>query len=565
MIRILRAFAVFRWRLFINSLRGRRRDSLEQISRISRLLVIAIVSSTLVPASILFAFLAIVGGRGLAQGTASALPLLMGARGALFMVMLFVAISPILRFGGIPSSVTRLALLPISRRGLFGMEIVSQLADPWILALTPALLAFPAGLAAGGDARAACWALLAALGILGALATLGSAASLLGALLFRNRRLGEYTMIVVLVAIMAGAYVPMLFGRNAASRGRSSTERAAGAPRPGITIPLSSLSSSRWARLLPSEAYVRALEDALRSRTESPALPLASLAGLAVVLGGAARWAFGRLFDAPGERRNRATRATAAIRAIPGVTPAASAVAWTTMRLMLRSVRGRVMIFTAPIPVLMIGLYWRTTPLAGSHASIAGVIGAALGTTMSLLALQSVLADQFAIDRAGLTLTFLTPVADRDLVAGKAVGCGLAAAIPVSLSILFSAALHPGGSLLLWAAVPVAATAAFVAQSPVAAFLSAAFPASYDLMTLKGGNAHPLAAILCSLSTALSLGVFGGLGALVYVLMDSPVLALCAAGGGLALACGIAWLGYPTVARVIGRRRENLAMIAQGR
>jgi len=55
------------------------------------------------------------------------------------------ALTPIIRFGGAAASMTRLALLPIPRRALHLVELLTQLADPWILAILPGLLAIPAG------------------------------------------------------------------------------------------------------------------------------------------------------------------------------------------------------------------------------------------------------------------------------------------------------------------------------------------------------------------------------------------------------------------------------------
>ena len=159
MIGLLRAFFWLRFRLLVNGLRGRRRDSFEQVSRVTRLLVAAIVVVSLVPGSVLLAVLAFFGGRGMAVGNERAMALTIGARAVLAVVTIVVAISPILKFGGAGSSTTRLALLPVPRGLLFAAELAAQFADPWILFLVPATLALPSGLVAGGAPGAAAWAL----------------------------------------------------------------------------------------------------------------------------------------------------------------------------------------------------------------------------------------------------------------------------------------------------------------------------------------------------------------------------------------------------------------------
>jgi hypothetical protein len=553
MIRCLQAFALLRWRLFVNGLRGRRRDSLEQVSRISRLFVIALVVVTIVPGSALMTVLAFLGGRGLAQGNEKAAALLVGARLILLAVTVMVAISPLLRFGGASTSMIRLALLPIPRRLLFAFELVAQLADPWILAILPSLAALPAGLAAGGAWGAAAWVAFAGVAIALLLAALGSAASLWGALLFRNRRLGEIAAIGLLVVLSAAGYLPMVL-----HGGRRS-------PAPVSVSPLAVLDAQPGARVLPSELYGRAVSDAVAPARGSPALPLAALAVIAIVLGGAARFAFGRLLDAPGERRNRSSRTPARLLALPGFSPTRAAIAWTTFRLLVRSVRGRVILFTSPIPVLMMGFLWRRGALGSFAPTWTGIAIAAVGGGIALLALSAVLADQFAVDRAGLTLVFLGPASDRDIVLGKAAGGALAIAIPAGAAFVIGLVFHPGGAPLLWAATAVAIAAAYLAQSPIAAFAAATFPAPLDLTKLRSGNAHPLAALITMLSLAIAYAACCGIPLLAFVLSQSPAATFAASLAVLAVAAGFATLAFPLAAKTLGGRRENLAMIAQGR
>src|SRR4030095_16186631 len=92
---------------------------------------------------------------------------------------------------------------------------------------------------------------------------------------------------------------------------------------------------------------------------------------------------------------------------IPGLSPAASAVARTFFRLVTRSVRGRVVLFTAPMPALLLALVWRGKAMGLMDGDYTGVLVLGVAGILALMSLSAFLSDQFAVDRAGLTLTFL--------------------------------------------------------------------------------------------------------------------------------------------------------------
>jgi len=541
---ILRAFAILRWRLFVNGLRGRRRDGFEQISRISRLLVAAMIALTLLPGSALMAILAFLGARGLAQGNARADAVLVGARAVLGLVTILVAITPVLRFGGAPSSSTRLSLLPVPRGLLHAAELTAQLADPWMLALVPPLMAFPAGFAAGGRVVDAAFALVVGAVMLSFLAALGSAASLLAALVFRNRRVGEMASIGVLLIISAAAFLPTAFIRDHANDPRSAVHALSAGERP-------------WLELMPWSLYTRAID----GRQPMPALVLAAVA---LSLAGLSRWAFGRLLDSPPDRKNASSR-TATPRRLPGLSPAAAAIAWTFFRLAARSVRGRVILFTSPIPVLMLAVLWKRILVDNGWGSLVGVLVLGVGSALTLFSLQTILANQFAVDRAGLTLTFLGPASSREIVLGKAAGGALIFAGPVAIAVTIALALHPRGTAALWVAALVSAAAAYVAQAPVAALVAASFPAPCDLMKLRAGNMHPLAGVIGMAAALLASLAAGALFVGTFAITGSPAAVLASSLAGAALALCWAALALPLAASALELRRENLAMIAQGR
>jgi hypothetical protein len=563
MIGLLRAFCWLRFKLLVNGLRARRRDGFEQVSRVTRLLVAAIVAVSLVPGSILLAVLAFFGGRGIAAGNENAMAVTTGARAALALVTIVVTISPILKFGGSASSTTRLALLPIPRRVLFAGELAAQLTDPWILLLVPALVALPSGLLLGGAFSAAAWSLLAGGLVLLVLASLSSAASLLGALIFRNRRLGEMASVGLLLCITLFAYLPMITTRGALfghPKGASAEQRRA--VRRAFAF---EAKDHPWVSAAPWELFATTVERSVAPAGAPALVPAAGLALSVLLFGGTARWSLGRLMDAPGDRRASGRRSEERVRRVPGLSPAASAIARTFFRLVTRSVRGRVILFTAPLPALLLAFVWRKTPLGLVDADYTGPIVVGVSGMLALMSMTAFLTDQFAVDRAGLTLTFLGPATALDLVAGKAIG-GLAAfAIPMSIGTIAAAALHPRGSIVVWAGALMCVLAAYLVQSPAAATLSAWFPAPFDLAHLRRGNPHPLASILGLMLSVLGYTVCAGSFALTLALTQRPVAGLMAATFILAVAAGIARLGWPLAAAAVDARRENLAMVAQGR
>jgi hypothetical protein len=289
------------------------------------------------------------------------------------------------------------------------------------------------------------------------------------------------------------------------------------------------------------------------------------LALAAVLLGGSARWAFGRLIDAPGERRRSGKRGEERVRRVPGLSPAASAVARTFFRLVTRSVRGRVVLFTAPLPALLLAVMWRGTPMGLIDTAYTGVIVLGVAGILALISLSTFLSDQFAVDRAGLTLTFLGPASGTEIVAGKAMGALAALAIPLGIGTIAAVAIHPRGSPLVWAGALMCVAAAYLAQSPASAVLAAWFPSPFDLNKLRAGNPHPLASILAIMVSTAAYGLCGGLFAATLALTRSPLAGLAAATLVLAAAWGVARLGWTLAGRALDARRENLAMVAQGR
>jgi hypothetical protein len=382
-------------------------------------------------------------------------------------------------------------------------------------------------------------------------------------MIFRNRRLGEIASIALLLGITVLAYLPMATTRGAMfDRIESMSAEQRGALGRAFTF---EAKDHPWLVAMPWELYARTVERGIAPARQSPLVPAAGLALAAALVGGAARWAFGRLLDAPGDRRVRSKRGEERTRRIPGLSPAASAVARTFFRLVTRSVRGRVILFTAPLPALLLAFLWRGTPMGIVDGAYTGVLVLAVAGILALMSMSAFLTDQFAVDRAGLTLTFLGPASGTEIVAGKAIGALAAFAIPLSIGMIAAVALHPHGSLAVWVGTLMCVIAAYLAQSPGAAALSAWFPAPFDLAQLRMGNPHPLASIVGLLLSVFAYGACAAIFAATLALTGSPVAGLAVAALILTAAAVVARFGWRLAARALDARRENLAMVAQGR
>jgi len=162
-------------------------------------------------------------------------------------------------------------------------------------------------------------------------------------------------------------------------------------------------------------------------------------------------------------------------------------------------------------------------------------------------------------------MQFLAPLSDRDIVLGKTVAGGLLSGISILMVLAALLILAPSGSPLSWAAALVGCASMYILLAPVAVFSSAVFPKPADLSKMgKAGNAHGVAGFIgfiLTLAVAVPPGLFGMAG----LILESPLLAL---GLNLAWALIAAAIAYPlllSAAKLVGERRENLALVAQGR
>lgn len=557
MTRLFRAFLWLRWRVFVNSLeRTGARDTIERFSLATEKLGPLIALTLLIPSSLMLAAIGLVAGYGLASG--SWLIPMEVVRYFLLASTAFTMIGPIVLPPRDAGNVVRFLLLPIPRGALYTAHAAGAIADPWVLLTVPPVLMVPIGLAAGGRFVAAAIALAA--GALFVLVIVGLT-TLLSAtihLLLRDRRRSDLVMLLLVVILpMLGLFPSMMQARRA--REVIAEPSSETAPRSGPS--LVGVAARRVFSGLPSELYARSVKAPAAS---GAVVPIAGLGALALVIQALGIAAFSRMLDMPvslGARRAGTFARLWALR-IPGLTPAASAVALAHVRLALRTPRGRSM-FVAPLLMLLVfGLVVRRTgEVAFPGIDLASGLGLATFTSfISVLAILPFAMNQFAIDKAGFTREMLLPLGIGELLAGKAVGNAIVAFIPAVCCVVLSALLVPGGHPALWVALLPGIASIYVLGAPAAAALSALFPRAVDLSSIgNGSNAHQAAGLLGMLAFIVSAAPCVLLAMVATRYFGRPELAPLFLLVWLAIASAVARLLFVPVRRLVASRCETLA------
>jgi hypothetical protein len=562
---VLRAFVWLRFRMFVNSLEQTgSRDMLERFSLAAEKLGPIIAAVLLIPSGVALAGLGAASGYAIANGEASVLA--RTPRFLLMVVPLLCVAGPLLMPAGSRSNPVRMLLLPISRRTLYVAQSAASLGDVWILLLLPLVGSIPVGLAAGGAPGAGLFVLAASVVLVVTVVAISSTTTSLLHLAVRDRRRGELLALLLLLLLPLVSMLPNLLASDPSPRrtdGRH-TEHLGTLP-----VPAWVKASARTAfALYPTELYTQATHAAAR-RDVVPALrAVGALAASAVLLNVLGIYVFGKILESPastGGRRQVQTHATWE-RKVPWLSPGGSAVALAQLRLALRTPRGRA-ILLAPIPVVfgfgVLNSQDLPTLTFGGLSGDLGLVGGCFASFVCVMSILPVAFNQFAIDKAGLTLALLAPLSDRDYLAGKAVGNAMIVFLPALVCMAASFALLPGSrAIASWLAIPVALLSVYFLAAPVGAALSAMFPRVVDLNSIgRGSNAHGLASLLGFL-TFLAAGVPNVAIALVATRwFDRPLLTL----GLLIVWCIITFLigrGLFAIAcRIFANRRENLAML----
>lgn len=553
MTALARALVWLRWRLAWNgAVHAVRRDALERLLRLAQGLVPILAVMAVVPMAAAMAGLGAVLGFRLGGGERWLFGLV-AARLALLVATFACALSAM----GMAASVdsgggTRLALLPIPRRLLFGAQVVAALSDVWVLVVLPLPLLVPAGLLARGRIGGALVAFVAVLLLAALLGLLATAASAATQLVLRHRRVGEWAAIGGMLLLVAVSVVPMIAIDKETDRARP---WAAGAFR----------SVAPW--VLPSESWVGVMEGVRSGSAREVVSGLWRLAGAGLLVGVGGWVAFRRVLEQPeaGSGRRARARMDDRRRPMPFLGPGAAAVAEATLRTALRTVRGRFALASAPLMGFVMTFVFAQLPLPLRYKALLGPALAGLVLVLTLLSLHSLQLNQFAVDGPGLTLQALAPLSPRDVVVGKAVAW-TALSLVVSLAAVATAALSvPPGPAAAWLAVGLGALAVIALQAPAAAAIAAVMARPADPNTLgPAGNAHPLAILMAMPVVSAGAGPVG-LAATIGLLAGRPWTgtALAAAWAALCVVVGLALMGPAT--RLFARRREAALLAAEGR
>lgn len=555
---IFRAFLWMRWRILVNSLeRTGARDRLERFSIAVEKLGPIIALVLLIPSSIGLFALGMVAGFGLGTG---AWPLAFeGLRFLLMLAMALTLAGPLILPSRDSGTVIRLLLLPIPRLGLYIGQMAGTLADPWIILVIPAVLGVAIGLAIALKLLAAVIALIAGLALLLFLTGLGSLVSAVIHLLFRDRRRADLVMFLLVFMLPVVSMAPQFLVKPERVDGRKLTraERAALPPTRAARV------MTRVIPFAPSELYREATANAV-TRPSGSALPLAGLLLVALAVQAAGFALYRRVLDMPVSLGSRRAGSFGGLwtRRIPGLSAAASAVAFTQLRVVLRTPKGRASLASPLLMPVLLTLVMNQSgrnPIPGMDA-YRGLGLAAIGTFVSILATLQLAVNQFAIDKAGFTRQMLSPLSVRDLLWGKAVGNAMTIALPAIASTAVAAVLFPGGPIGYWVAIFLAATATFVLLAPVAAALSAFFPKAADLNSIGSrSNPHQAAGLLGMLSFAASVAPSALLAVVAAKSLHRPGLVPLFAAAWCAIAVLLSYCLFIPVTRFVDSRRESIA------
>jgi hypothetical protein len=570
MLSSLRAITWLRWRLLANTIRGgKRRDRLEQISRAFAVFVPIVVAAMLTGSVIAVTTLAFIGGRAVVDHVIRPELAVIVLRGLLIAMLAVLVILTTSSPGQTTiGRYTRLLLLPIPRGVLHLVEVLANLADPWIVLVAAALLAFGAGMAVAGDFMAALLTIGAGLLVLAVLASFGALVSFLVGWLFRSRRRGELFTLAVVAMLSLGSFLPVFFASRIEDR--KGEPRRSGSSRSRPSIADFDRALPRWTGALPSEVYGRTVLNAVAGNPVGAGFGLFTLGAEAALFYVCSSAAHRRMLGAleGGSRRRRAAELPSAGLRLPGLSPAVDAVAWAEVKTALRTVRGRlVVLLPGPLFALLAATLGRIpSETFAVAASQHGHLMFGLGITFSLYSLQAFTMNLFGADRAGLTLQLLSPIRDRELAWGKLIGSALILGVATLICLVASLAAAPYGSPFLWIASFFGGIATFVLLSPLFVWLSALFPLASDLSkTGSGGNPHGFPMLVGTIVTL----VFAAPSALIVLAAEfwwkRPVIGFVAAGVWLLIAVTLCVPLVNLAARAIGARRENLALTAQGR
>lgn len=557
MMRLAWVFVRLRWRLFINHVKAAAdRDPIERASRAGALITPALIVAGLGSVVAVSGVLGLIGG-WLAGGRQ-----VLGPGGVLLLrvvpalTCLLVVLMSVTAVGSRLTLHSRLLLLPIPPGVLHRIDLIAgALSNVPIVGLASASILFAAGLLLSGRPGASLVAVVAAAAMLVLLAALNSVLSLSIGRLLQRRRAAEFVTLAFVVGLSLASGIPVMLTQSFGEGVGPILEVTEALP--------------WWTGLLPSELHAGTIAAALAGHFAVAFGGLTVLVAEGIALVALSSRLHRRLLDSRDGAGGapRRTRAVGLLPRLPLLSPGSSAVAVVQTRSALRSVRGRLIVLLPGVMVGLLSVVSRRIPdeIPGGRlfASSPDAI-LAFGLAFSLYALLAFTMNQFAADRAGLTLQFLEPVTDAELIYGKAVGCGLVFVAQATMCVLCLGVVMwrvPGVSSL---AIVLGSLISYFLIAPAAAVVSAVLPVRSDVSkTGTGGNPHGLA----MLGGTVAIGMLTTIQWKILSLTSSDdswqavaVAALCAVAALVASA-----LLLSRAAMTLAVRRENIGLVAQGR
>ena len=562
MLRTLRAFAWMRWRMIVNSFdKTGGRDRLERVSMALEQIGPVIALLLLLPSAVMLGGLGVYAGFTLARGEAPGIPFV-AARFLLLAVPILAMVGPFFLPAADRTNPIRLLLLPIPRSTLYVAQSSSAFGDPWNLLAIPLMAGMCAGLLAGGAVAASLLSVVAALLFIVILVGLSSLAASLLHLVVRDRRRGELIALALIVVLPALSLVPAMLNANARRQ-----RAQAPAARERRVNPAAERAQSIALAIAPSEMFVRTVRASAGGSTALAGGSIVSLTAMALFLNALGFVAFRKVLESPGSSGGKRGTPMREIwtRQLPGLSAPASAVALAQLRLALRTPRGRSILLSPLVVFLLFGaMMYRNAGTAdmGPFHFTSGIGLATVCSFFSILAILPISMNQFAIDRAGLTLALLSPLREQELLTGKAVGNALIVGPPALFCMVVAAAVFPGDSPALWLALLLGLVAMYLVAAPIGAIASALFPRVANLNSIgRGGNPHGLANFIGMLSLLAGGAIPLVLSLTAIKLLDRPLLAPVFVGAWCLVALLISRLLFTPAVRVFHSRRENLAML----
>ena len=559
MLRMLRAFAWLRWRMLINALdRSGSRDALQRFSLVIENLGPILAGILLIPSGIMLLGIGIFAGYETGAG-GGRMPL-EAVRYILAAVPLLAIIGPLFLPAADRTNPVRLLLLPIPRPTLYVAQSSATFGDPWTILMVPLAIGIPVGLAAAGALIPALVVLAAVFVFILVVVGLAALATSVLHLVVRDRRRGELLALIFIIFVPLVAMLPSLMV-GSKPRGPRNVPRESMAPAWVMDA------GRRVLMAYPSEMVIRATRASVAGDTGRAAAAVAGLGVAALVLHTTGYLAFRKILESPattGARRSAPMRDAWAM-TLPGLTSGASAVATAQLRLAMRTPRGRSILLS---PIALLGIFGVMVYRSGTmdFGSIHLDGGLSLATFASFVGVISILPiamNQFAVDKAGLTMALLSPLRDDELLLGKAVGNAMIVTPPVLFSLVMVLLFFPAGPPLYWVTLILALVSIYLVGAPVAAIVSAVFPREVDMNSIgRGSNAHGAAGLI-GLVTFVGAGVPPLLLALLATKgLAQPVLAPVFVLGWCLIAYVVWRLLFKVALRVFAARRENLALIA---